>query len=178
MAWTTPRTWVVGEVLTAANMNTHLRDNVSWLGNPPTCRVYNSAALATTSGTPLPLTYNSERWDTESMHSTVTNTERLLAPVAGKYRVGAAVRYASNATNQRELYIERFNSSNVSQGVYIHKIVPAINGNITDVDVNTEIEMNLNDYVKIVALQNSGGGINITVSGKFTPEAWMTWFSI
>jgi hypothetical protein len=28
MAWTTPKTWTVGEVLTAANLNTHLRDNL------------------------------------------------------------------------------------------------------------------------------------------------------
>ena len=28
MAWTAPRTWVVGEVLTAALLNTHLRDNL------------------------------------------------------------------------------------------------------------------------------------------------------
>jgi hypothetical protein len=27
MAWTTPRTWVVGEVVTAALMNTHVRDD-------------------------------------------------------------------------------------------------------------------------------------------------------
>ncbi len=31
MAWTTPRTWVVGEVVTAALMNTHVRDNLSYL---------------------------------------------------------------------------------------------------------------------------------------------------
>lgn len=28
MAWTIPRTWVAGEVITAANVNTHLRDNL------------------------------------------------------------------------------------------------------------------------------------------------------
>jgi hypothetical protein len=27
MAWTTPKTWSVGETLTAANLNTHIRDN-------------------------------------------------------------------------------------------------------------------------------------------------------
>lgn len=32
MAWTTPRTWVVGEIVTAAQMNTHLRDNLNTLG--------------------------------------------------------------------------------------------------------------------------------------------------
>jgi hypothetical protein len=28
MAWTTPRTWVAGEVGSAANLNTHVRDNM------------------------------------------------------------------------------------------------------------------------------------------------------
>jgi hypothetical protein len=29
MAWTTPRSWVAGEVVTAALLNTHLRDNLT-----------------------------------------------------------------------------------------------------------------------------------------------------
>jgi len=32
MAWTAPRTWVSSEVVTAALMNTHMRDNLLWLG--------------------------------------------------------------------------------------------------------------------------------------------------
>jgi hypothetical protein len=28
MAWTAPRTWVTGEIVTAAHLNTHLRDNL------------------------------------------------------------------------------------------------------------------------------------------------------
>jgi len=31
MAWTAPRTWAVGEVVTAALMNTHVRDNLLYL---------------------------------------------------------------------------------------------------------------------------------------------------
>lgn len=31
MAWTTPRTWTVGEVVTAAQMNEQLRDNLNYL---------------------------------------------------------------------------------------------------------------------------------------------------
>lgn len=33
MAWTTPKTWTVGEVMTAANVNTHVRDNLGYLYN-------------------------------------------------------------------------------------------------------------------------------------------------
>lgn len=43
MAWTSPRTWVAGEVLTAALLNTHVRDNLLEL---------NSTASAWTAFTP------------------------------------------------------------------------------------------------------------------------------
>lgn len=33
MAWTAPRTWVAGEVVTAALLNTHLRDNLKAVGD-------------------------------------------------------------------------------------------------------------------------------------------------
>lgn len=34
MAWTAPRTWVAGEVVTAGMLNTHVRDNLLALGDP------------------------------------------------------------------------------------------------------------------------------------------------
>jgi hypothetical protein len=36
MAWTTPRTWVSGELVTAAMMNAHVRDNMNALGEEGT----------------------------------------------------------------------------------------------------------------------------------------------
>lgn len=36
MAWTSPKTWSVAEVVTAANMNLHIRDNLSYLKSAPT----------------------------------------------------------------------------------------------------------------------------------------------
>lgn len=39
MAWTTPKTWVVGEPLTAPDLNAHLRDNLLALKAPPTALV-------------------------------------------------------------------------------------------------------------------------------------------
>ena len=32
MAWTTPRTWTTGELVTKTIMDTHVRDNLTWLG--------------------------------------------------------------------------------------------------------------------------------------------------
>ena len=36
MAWTAPKTWVVGDPLTATDLNTHIRDNLLALKSPPT----------------------------------------------------------------------------------------------------------------------------------------------
>jgi len=35
MAWTSPKTWVTGEIVTAAMLNEQLRDNLLYLGDPP-----------------------------------------------------------------------------------------------------------------------------------------------
>ena len=49
MAWTTPRTWVAGEVITASLLNTHLRDNLSAIGNPEGWTSYSPQLTAVTS---------------------------------------------------------------------------------------------------------------------------------
>lgn len=33
MAWTAPKTWAAGDIVTAADMNTYVRDNTDYIGN-------------------------------------------------------------------------------------------------------------------------------------------------
>jgi hypothetical protein len=51
MGWTTPRTWSTGEVVGATDMNTHVRDNLTYLFNRPADvdKVDNAASYTTTS---------------------------------------------------------------------------------------------------------------------------------
>lgn len=66
MAYTAPRTWVLGELITASIMNTHLRDNVSFLYNKPRFRVRNTAAQGPV-GSTAPYdnaVYNTKDFDT------------------------------------------------------------------------------------------------------------------
>ncbi len=50
MAYTAPRTWVAGEIVTATLMNTHLRDNLIALKDPPSAASsLNVSDLSTTS---------------------------------------------------------------------------------------------------------------------------------
>jgi len=55
MVWTAPRTWTVGEIVTAALLNTHLRDNLNSLGR-------DVAQIVHIGTTPF------ERWYAASMH--------------------------------------------------------------------------------------------------------------
>lgn len=57
MNWTTPKTWQVDELLTAADLNTHLRDNLNALKAPPTHAIWrdNGAAYSTTSTAFVPV---------------------------------------------------------------------------------------------------------------------------
>ncbi len=46
MAWSSPRTWTAGEIVTAAIMNTHVRDNLNYLkGNAGTVAIASSMSV-------------------------------------------------------------------------------------------------------------------------------------
>ena len=49
--WTNPRNWIIDEVVTAAVMNTHVRDNLGFLRNPPIGIQNNAVNVSTTSAT-------------------------------------------------------------------------------------------------------------------------------
>lgn len=49
MAWTNPRSWITGEVLTAALLNLHLRDNLLAIGDPGAWTAYTPTTGGVTS---------------------------------------------------------------------------------------------------------------------------------
>ncbi len=131
-------------------------------------RVYNSADIALTNNTTTALTFNSERFDTDAMHSTSSNTDRITCQVAGTYVIGAGTRYATNATGVRTTYID------LNGGTIIGlDTKSAISGTLTDLMVNTVYALSVGDYVRVIAFQTSGGSLNVSAVGNFTPEFWM-----
>lgn len=96
MAWTTPRTWTDGEVVTASIMNTHIRDNLLELRAAPTCRVYRSTSLSLT-GTVTLVDMNAESYDTGGWHSTTSNPSRVTPTQQGLYLVQGGASFATGA---------------------------------------------------------------------------------
>lgn len=112
MAWTAPSTWVAGAILTAAQLNTQLRDNLLTLGN--TAWVAVASTTCTQSGAiTLSNSYNRYMqigktvvWSFQCSYSSGTGTSAnsltITPPVApvssSSQNLGSGVIYDSSAT--------------------------------------------------------------------------------
>lgn len=138
--------------------------------NPPMpqARVSNGSDISTTSGVDKVLSFNTERWDNGKVHDTSV-AERLRAPMAGLYAIGAHVMFTSNATGYRQVVLRLNGTTNIAADTR-----PAANGQDTNVTVTTQYELAQGDYVEVLARQTSGGALNVRAVGNLSPEFWMT----
>jgi hypothetical protein len=175
VAYVAPITWSTGTDITAARLNQDVRDNPSFLANPPCCRVFNNANINhTSSGSVQYLTFNSERFDTNTMHSTSVSTGRITFTTAGKYMVGGTIEFAANATGQRMLAI-RLNGTTL---IHVGPQVDAAASGGTVVSGTTFYQFAAADYVELGGYQTSGGTLAMDALSNYAPEFWATWVSL
>jgi len=176
LAWTPPKTWSVGDVLTAADLNAYVRDNAKWLGtDKPHCRVRNSANISHTStGNYQALTFDSERVDVGAMHDTSTNTGRLTVPAGGGgfYQVGGCIEFASNGTGRRGIQV-RLNGTTV----IARQEAQAISANDHPLTISTVYQLAAGDYLELLGFQSSGANLNMLASSAYAPEFWAHWLA-
>lgn len=129
-------------------------------------RVYNSGAISCASGALTLLTFDSERYDTDQLHSTSSNTGRLTAQRPGVYLVTGNVEFAASATGYRQLVI-RLNGATQIGNVLVGA---AAGGIVTQLQVVTLYQLAAGDYVELGASQNSGGALNAQATGNASPE--------
>jgi hypothetical protein len=173
VAFSVPTTRATGYVVTAANWNSDVVDNAAWLGrDAPHARVYNSVAIShTTSGSWQALTFDSERVDVGACHSIVSNTSRLTVPSGGGgwYDIGGSIEWASNATGTRSIGI-RLNGATFLAAPKVAALSTTL-----PQSVSTKYQLAAGDYVELMAVQDSGGALNVAASGDYSPEFWFEW---
>jgi hypothetical protein len=104
MGWTTPRNWVSGELVTAALLNTHVRDNLDHLyglvGDLPTaansllCKAYRNGAQSIANNAATKVQLNAESFDLGNLFDKDTNY-RFNVATTGYYQVAAQINFAS-----------------------------------------------------------------------------------
>lgn len=127
-------------------------------------RVYSSTdqgITGTISLTPFQtITFDSERWDTDNIHDTVTNNSRLTCNTPGLYYIFGHIAFVSSPDERaRGLHIQL--NGNSSQVIARQKYKNA-SGQYCDMSVSTVWELSSGDYVELQAQQQSGATLNIS----------------
>jgi hypothetical protein len=133
--------------------------------NVPSARAWRSTAQSIASGTWTPLSFDSERWDTDNIFD-VANPTRFTCRTSGKYLANFTVGVASNATGVREWAI-RVNGSTYHGLV----LTPAASGAGTYGGATVVLDLTVGDYVEFVAYQTSGISLTLLAEALYSPEA-------
>jgi hypothetical protein len=131
--------------------------------------VYNNAAIVTANNTWTVLTFNSERSDTDGIHSTASNTDRLTCVHAGMYYIYAIVEFDSNATGNRGVQV----LLNGATSIAAMNIAAIAGGWTTVVALSRVYPLSAGNYVTVRAIQSSGGNLNVLCTGNQSPEFGM-----
>lgn len=135
------------------------------------CRLSNSAAQVIGNDTLTALTWDTEDYDTGSLHDPTVNPSRITIPAGGDTRPWfffGYIPWAFNATGDRGVYIAK-------NGVIVSgTAVKACAGLFGGLGVSTELPVAwqedapaVGDYWEVLVRQNSGGNLNVGSNAKF-----------
>ena len=128
-------------------------------------RVYHDANQSTADNTDVVLAFNSERYDTDAFHDTVTNNSRLTVPSGqgGKYLISGHVTWDTNDTGSRYLKVLLNGATTIAS-----QQAPADNFN--RMSITTIYELSATDYIQLQSYQNSGDALNVLASSNYQAE--------
>ena len=101
------------------------------------------------------ITLDSETFDTDGLHSNVTNPERFTAVVAGKYLLVGHIQYAANTTGVRLCRIRK------NGGAIGEVVANAMASGDHDIEVVLLVILAVSDYIELLGYQNNGGSLTI-----------------
>lgn len=162
------------ELITTNVWNGDIIDSLLYLLSLlPSARVYNSGAISVAQATPTLLTFDSERYDNDTIHDNVTNPGRLTCRTAGKYHIFGSAGFASlgnPAESQLRIQLNGATlidvQSNFQDGIY----------KLSDfISIDTIYNLAINDYVELLAYNFNSGGVarNVIAAGNYSPEFGM-----
>lgn len=131
-------------------------------------KVWHSAHQSIPTSTWTTVAFDSEAYDTDSIHDLVTNNSRLTCKTAGKYVIVAYVLFAPSATGYREGEI-------LNDGVRLHflPIIPVSATVNTAFFLLTIDDLAVNNYLELRVFQDSGGALSCYCGAVYNTHFWM-----
>lgn len=146
--------------------------------NPPMCRVFHNANQSVNDLTETTVAFNSERFDTDSMHDTVTNNSRITINTAGVYVVSFTGQFANRSDYFRVYSTLRVNGSlPIAVGMVSNQNGVAQNPMVF---ITTIYKFAVGDYVEARVFQDNNAGVasNLETGTAWTPEFSAAWIGV
>lgn len=138
----------------------------------PQVRAFHNVSQSIPNAVATALLFNSERWDTDTMHDNVTNNSRLTANTDGLYQIDFSGEWDTNATGQRQFFLQVNGTTPIA--VIRHD---ASGASTTQMNVSSQYQLSAGDFVEVFAFQNSGGALDVLANAQFSPEFSMSFIS-
>jgi len=121
----------------------------------PCAKVFNSTQQSIANITATIINFNSELFDTDAIHDTVTNNSRLTIKTAGVYIVSASIGWDLGTAGARKIDILLNGVSNIAS------ITQQTDSNgYPSQNIVTLYKFNINDYVTLSVQQWQGSSLN------------------
>lgn len=170
MAWTTPRTYADGETLTTTILNQDWRDNLLALLTVPACKMRGAVATSIpNSGVDTLVTLDTSVFDTDTMAD--TTNKRIVVKTAGKYLVGFAAQFQSEATPAgfRRFKLQHHRGAATTE-IGRWQGPPNASGNAVGTCISALYDCAVNDYFDAVAAHTgTAATINVNANNPFSP---------
>lgn len=155
------RTWSAGDIVTAAELNSNIRDAVNFLESPPVAVLQQTSVQSCANGAFTPIAMDAEVVDSYNGHSTVSNTSRYVAQVAGWYL--ALGRYATGGT----LDTKRMACISVTGVLQRNNELDSPDADLHTPQCDAIVFCNVGDYIELQGYQLSGGALNTNTSTTY-----------
>ena len=132
-------------------------------------RVYHSGHQSIPSSASATIVaFDTESYDTDTIHDNVTNNSRLTCKTAGKYLIFAQAYWAGNATGYRQAVIFVNGVTNIGMA-----LCDAYGTTGLIQSALTTYSLAVNDYVQMGVAQTSGGALNLLGGPPNNTHFWM-----
>ena len=125
-----------------------------------TCRIYNAGNLSIVNNTLTSVTFDTEQYDVPGWHNPASNPERITFDRSGTVVVMAHVQFAAGTSGVRRCSIEK----NGTEGTEYETTTAALHS----IPMCRVFPVVNTDYVRLTALQVSGGALNLIGGAAYT----------
>lgn len=165
--YTTPKTWTTSELLTAADLNTYVRDNVAYLATTPQVAVRLTSAQTIPNATATTLSWDEAPWESVPDMWDIGTPTKIIIPRAGVYVVTAHVLWDASAdpTDDRDITL-KVNTSETRINQSLRAAVNHASG------LSIETNLAVDDELEIQVEQATGGDLDVLATRTRLTVRW------